>query len=73
MTKDIDNRLFNRHRYFYSRNLTMPSKNYISLDSQKEIDFYNKNIQDKELIYQNEYINPYDDSKVIFLEYLLKR
>lgn len=69
MTKDIDNRLFNRHRYFYSRNLKKPVANYINLNNEQENDFYKKRIQDKELIYQNEYINPYDNTNVTFLEF----
>lgn len=68
MTKDIDNRLFNRHRYFYSRNLNKPKESYINISNEKEKDFYTKKIQDKELIYQNEYVNTYDNTKVIFLE-----
>lgn len=69
MTKDIDNRLFNRHRYFYSRNLIKPTDNFIDTDNEKELNFYIKKIQDKELIYQNKYINPYDNSEVSFLEF----
>lgn len=69
MTKNIDNRLFNRHRYFYSRNLKRPIANYINCQNVKEKDFYLKKIQDKELIYQNEYINPYDETNVLFLEF----
>lgn len=72
MTKDIDKRLFSHHRYFYSQNLNKPIKNYINLDNKTEKDFYRKKIQEKELIYQNEYINPYNDEKVIFLEFLKK-
>lgn len=72
MTKDIDNRLFNRHRYFYSRNLIRPTENYINLDNIKEYNFFTKKIQDKELIYQSDYINPYDKSEVTFLELLKK-
>lgn len=71
MTKDIDNRLFNRHRYFYSRNLIKPIANYINLDNTIDNNFYQKIIQDKKLIYHNEYINPYDKNKVSFLEYYL--
>lgn len=72
MTKDIDNRLFNRHRYFCSRNLNVPKENYINLDNEFEKEFYKKIIQDKDLIYQNEYLNPYDNNKVVFLELLKK-
>ncbi len=70
MTKDIDNRLFNRHRYFYSRNLVRPKVSYIDLDTTKERDFYIKKIQDSSLIYQNEYINAFDNDKVEYLEFI---
>lgn len=69
MTKDIDNRLFSKHRYFYSQNLVKPKINFINLDSEKEIKFYNEKIQDKELIYQDNYINPLDNENVLFLEF----
>lgn len=69
MTKDIDDRLFSKHRYFYSQNLVTPKENYINLNNEIDRSFYNKKIQDLELIYQNEYINPYDNNKVTFLEF----
>ena len=72
MTKDIDNRLFSKHRYFYSQNLTKVKEDFINLDNYKDKEYYLKKIQDKELIYQNEYINPYDNTKVIFLEFCNK-
>ena len=70
MTKDIDNRLFNRHRYFYTRNLKKPKINYLDLDKSIDIDFYNKKLKGKELIYKNDYINTYNNEKVEFNEYL---
>lgn len=70
MTKDIDNRLFNSHRYFYSRNLTMPKEEYLNLDDERNLEYYKKNILEKELIYHNQYLNPYDNNEVTFLEYL---
>lgn len=69
MTKDIDNRLFGYRRFFYSQNLIMPKDNYIDVNNAKEYEFYQKKVQDKEVIYQNEYINPYDGSLVTFLEF----
>lgn len=69
MTKDIDNRLFGKHRYFYSQNLIKPKANFIDLENEKEFNFYKEKIQDKLLLYQNEYINSYDNEKVIFLEF----
>ncbi len=69
MSKDIDNRLFNRHRYFYSRNLNKPIENYIDSTQIKEKEFFEKKIQDKELVFQSSYVNPYDQTNVIFLEF----
>lgn len=69
MTKDIDDRLFSKHRYFYSQNLIKPKSNFIDLDVEKEVKFYNEKIQDKELIYQNNYINSFDNENVLFLEF----
>lgn len=72
MTKDIDNRLFSHRRYLYSQNLKHPKVNYINTDNDLDMNFYKKIIQDKNLIYTNEYVNPYDNNKVFFLEYLNK-
>lgn len=69
MTKDIDNRLFGHRRYLYSQNLSIPKSSYIDTNNKIDNDFYQQKIQDKELIYQNEYINPYDGSLVTFLEF----
>lgn len=69
MTKDIDNRLFGYRRYLYSQNLSMPKESYINTENKLDYDFFTKKIQDKALIYENVYINPYDNSKVTFLEF----
>ena len=72
MTKSIDNRLFGHRRYFNSQNLKKPITSYIDINNEKELEFYKKNIQDTTLIYQNEYENPYDKTKVQYLEYSSK-
>ena len=69
MTKDIDNRLFGYRRFFYSQNCLVPKVSYIDSFDKKQMEFLQEKIQDLELIYQNEYLNTYDDSKVSFLEY----
>ena len=69
MTKEIDNRLFGHRRYFYSNNLDKPLENYIDTDIVRDFNFYQKKIQELQPIYQKDYINPYDNSKVTFLEY----
>ena len=70
MTKDIDNRLFGHRRFFYSQNCNVPKVSYIDSMDSRDFEFLQKKIQGKELIYQNEYLNTYDDSKVSFQEYL---
>ncbi len=70
MTKDIDNRLFSHRRYFSSMNLIKPSVSYLNSDTEIGQYYYKKIIQDKQLIYDNQYINVYDNTKVTFLEYL---
>ena len=70
MTKEIDNRLFGHRRYFNSTNLIKPQESYLDLDNSKELEFYKKIIQDKDLIYQNEYLSFLDNTKVTFLEFL---
>lgn len=70
MTKDIDNRLFNRHRYFNSRNLKKPIVSYLDLSNNKHFDYYQKILNNKKIIYENEYINPYTETTINFKEYL---
>ena len=72
MTKDIDDRLFSHRRYLYSRNLESIKESYIDLENKKELSYYKKIIQDKVIIYQNKYYDPYSDSIVTFLEFLKK-
>lgn len=70
MTKDADNRLFNHHRYFYSRNLEIPKISYLNLSNPKHLEFYNKNLNQKKLIYTNTYKNIYNNDLIEFKEYL---
>ncbi len=70
MTKDIDNRLFSHRRYFYSRNLETPKEDFLDLSNPKHLEFYQKKIQDKKVIYNRDYTNKYDGSDVSFSEFL---
>lgn len=70
MTKDIDNRLYNHHRYFYSRNLNKPKTEYLDLENKIHLEYYNKLLSNKSMIYQNEYINLYDNDLILFKEFL---
>ena len=70
MTKNIDNRLYNHHRYFYSRNLIKPTINYLNLNEPKHLEYYLKTLSNKSLIYNNSYINSYNQELIKFNEFL---
>ena len=70
MTKDIDNRLYNRHRYFKSQNLKKPTVSFLNLSNNRHSEYYNKLINTKSIIYENQYINPYNNDTIIFKEFL---
>lgn len=70
MTKDADNRLYNRHRYFYSRNLQKPKINFLNLNEPKHLEFYNRMLNEKNLIYENAYTNSYNNEIIEFKEFL---
>lgn len=70
MTKDIDDRLYNHRRYFYSRNLRKPSTSYLNLSDPKHLEYYMKIISDKSLIYSNSYLNPYNYDVIQFNEFM---
>ncbi len=71
MTKDIDKRLFRKHRYMYSRNLNKPIISYLDLSNKKHIDFLLNKLQEKSIIYENNYINEFFNEKINFKEYLI--
>ena len=70
MTKDIDNRLFGKHRYMYSQNLNKPVISYLDLSNEKHIEFLNNILNNKNLIYSNEYLNEFFNEKINFQEFL---
>lgn len=72
MTKDIDNRLFNHHRYLYSKNLIKPSSSYLNSQNIRHASFLNKILQNKNLIYSNTYYDSFYNDIIAFEEYLIK-
>ena len=68
MTKDIDNRLFEKRRYHYSRNLKKPSEYYFDYDNKLDFLHFLKHICEKELVYKQEYVDKFGDI-VEFYEY----
>jgi len=69
LTKDIDNRLYGHKKYFYSKNLKMPTIEFLNENNSKDYEYINKNLEDKKLTYTSEFLNKYTNKKVIFLEY----
>lgn len=69
MTKDIDDRLFTKHRFLHSNNLIMPKEYYIDSNNDDELQIYYNIINGLNLKYQNEYKNPYNLENIYFFEY----
>jgi len=68
MTKDIDNRLFSKHRYMYSYNLKRPSEVYIDLNNKIDVLYLLKSLNNMEICYENKYYDKFNN-QVIFQEY----
>ena len=75
-TKDIDNRLFGKHRYFYSQNLEKPSELCLDLSTFKGNSRFlittEINSSFEELCYLKEYQDMWGEP-IIFCEYKMKR
>ena len=69
MTKDIDDRLFGKHRYFYSQNLNKPQISYLNLSNKKHCEFLINILNNKTLIYNNKYIDNFYNDEILFEEY----
>jgi len=67
MTKDIDNRLFGRRRYFYSQNLKKPVEYLIDLDSDDFLIMLEL-MADKKEVFKNTYLTKSGEA-VFFTEY----
>ncbi len=72
MTKDIDNRLFNHHRYLFSKNLIKPSTSFINSNNINHVNFLCSLLENRNLIYENTYYDLYYNGLIHFEEYLLK-
>ena len=70
MTKDIDDKLYSKHRYLYSQNLDKPSEYYLDITNEKDAMTFLKLLNDKELIYTNEYKEAFTNKDILFKEYL---
>ena len=55
----------------YSQNLNKPVISYLDLSNEKHIEFLNNILNNKNLIYSNEYLNEFFNEKINFQEFLI--
>lgn len=72
MTKDIDNRLFGKRRYFNSKNLIVPKEYYINCEEDIEFKYILDIINNYDEVYSNGYFD-LNKEVVYFKEYKLKK
>ena len=68
MTKDCDNRLYGHRRYLNSTNLKKVHESYIDLSNLKHYEYLDKKLKEKELSYNNSYVDYFGD-EVNFFEF----
>lgn len=66
MTKDIDNKLFGKKRYFYSQNLKKPVVNFVNNDN---FNYLSNLLINKSICFKTSYIDSYTKSNIEFLEF----
>lgn len=68
MTKDIDDKLFGKHRYFNSQNLNKPREEFLDLSNENDLKHFNDIINNSSIDYSSKYKDIYTDSNIEFLE-----
>lgn len=68
MTKDIDNKLFGKKRYFYSQNLDKPFETYLNLSNSRDFDYFMNIMKDSNIEYKSVYEDVYSKQKIEFVE-----
>lgn len=68
MTKDIDNRLWGKRRYYYSQSLIKPETIYLNIDNIDEFALLVNNLTDFKLKYKSSYLNKLNET-INFYEY----
>ena len=68
LTKDFDNRLYSRRKYFYTRNIKRPIESNLDLSNLKHYEFLQKILKGKELTFNNSYVDYFGDD-VNFMEF----
>lgn len=70
MTKDIDNKLFGKHRYFNSQNLIKPFEEYLDLSNSLHLAQFIELTRNKNVEYSSNYKDIYTDTSIEFMELL---
>lgn len=68
MTKDIDDKLFGKHRYFNSQNLNKTREEFLDLSNERDLKHFNDIINNSSIDYSSQYKDIYTDSNIEFLE-----
>lgn len=68
MTKDIDNKLFGKHRYLSSQNINKPREEYLDLTNEKDLNYFNKIMNNSSIDYCSQYKDIYTDTNIEFIE-----
>lgn len=68
MTKDIDDKLFGKHRYFNSQNLNKPREEFLDLSNERDLKHFNDIINNSSIDYCSQYKDIYTDTNIEFIE-----
>lgn len=68
MTKDIDNKLFGKHRYLSSQNISKPREEYLDLTNEKDLNYFNEIMNNSSIDYCSQYKDIYTDTNIEFIE-----
>lgn len=70
MTKDIDNKLFGKKRYFYSQSLDKPFETYLNLSNERDFDYFMDIFKNTNQEYKRTYTDIYTGQTIEFIETL---
>lgn len=70
MTKDIDDKLFGKKRYFYSQSLDKPFETYLNLSNSRDFDYFMNLFKNTNQEYKTTYTDTYTGQTIEFIESL---
>lgn len=68
MMKDIDNRLYGRKRYFYSKNLEIPKTEFLNSNDERVKLYLSDLLSNKQVKYSNIYLDKLTKCEILFSE-----